>query len=74
VLDVQGPVPAEMIRAVPAIRRDPLAYLERIVERYGDLVAFPMPRTPVLLVNDPAAARHVLQDNHRGYGKRRCPR
>jgi cytochrome P450 len=69
VLDADGPVPWEMIRAVPAIRRDPLAYLEHIVDRYGDLVAFPMPRTPVLLVNDPAAARHVLQDNHRNYGK-----
>lgn len=69
VLDADGPVPWEMIRAVPAIRRDPLAYLEHVVERHGDLVAFPMPRTPVLLINDPAAARHVLQDNHRGYGK-----
>jgi cytochrome P450 len=68
-LDADGPVPWEMIRAVPAIRRDPLAYLERVVARHGDLVAFPMPRTPVLLVNDPAAARHVLQDNHRCYGK-----
>jgi cytochrome P450 len=40
------------------------------VDRYGDLVAFPMPRTPVLLVNTPAGARHILVDNWRGYGKR----
>jgi cytochrome P450 len=59
-----------MLRAVPAIRRDPLAYLEQVVATHGDLVAFPMPRTPVLLVNTPAGARRVLQDNHRGYGKR----
>src|SRR5919202_1877195 len=59
-----------MVGAVPAILRDPLRFLERTVERYGDLVAFPMPRTPVLLVNDPEGARRVLQDNHRGYGKR----
>ena len=58
-----------MLRGVPAIRRDPLAYLERTVARYGDLVAFPLPRTPVLLVNTPEGARRVLQDNHRGYGK-----
>ncbi len=70
VLPVDGPVPSEMIRAVPGIIRDPLAFLGRTVGRYGDLVAFPMPRTPVLLVNAPAAARHVLVDNHRGYGKR----
>lgn len=58
-----------MIRAVPAIRRDPLAYLSAVVARYGDLVAFPMPRTPVLLVNDPVGAARVLQAGHRGYGK-----
>ena len=54
---------------MPAIRRDPLAYLRGVVDRYGDLVAFPMPRTPVLLVNDPAGADRVLRDNHRAYGK-----
>jgi cytochrome P450 len=64
-----GPTPLEMVREALAIRRDPLSYLERMVARHGDVVAFPMPRTPVLLVNDPAAARHVLQDNHRAYGK-----
>jgi cytochrome P450 len=70
VLDADGPLPLELVRAVPAIRRDPLAYLERVVAEHGDLAAFPMPRTPVLLVDDPAAVRHVLQDNHRGYDKR----
>ena len=69
-LAADGPLPADMLRAVPTIRRDPLAFLEATVARYGDLVAFPMPRTPVLLVNTPAGARRVLQDNHRGYGKR----
>jgi cytochrome P450 len=58
-----------MIRAVPGIRRDPLAFLARTVARYGDLVAFPMPRTPVLLVNTPTAAHRVLVANHRGYTK-----
>jgi cytochrome P450 len=69
-LAADGPLPAEMLRAVPAIRRDPLAYLEHVVATHGNLVAFPMPRTPVLLVNTPDGARRVLQDNHRGYGKR----
>jgi cytochrome P450 len=58
-----------MIRAVPAIRRDPLAFLQGAVARFGDLVAFPLPGRPVLLVNDPEAARRVLQDNHRNYSK-----
>ncbi|MGN6303126.1 MAG: cytochrome P450 [Angustibacter sp.] len=58
-----------MVRDVPAIRRDPLGYLERLVARYGDLVAFPMPRSAVLLVNEPAGARRVLVENPRGYSK-----
>jgi cytochrome P450 len=69
-LAVDGPLPADMLRDALAIRRDPLRYLETTVRRYGDLVAFPLPRTPVLLVNTPDGARRVLQDNHRGYGKR----
>ena len=38
-LDADGPVPREMVRDLLAIRRDPLGYLERIVARFGDLVA-----------------------------------
>jgi cytochrome P450 len=68
-LDADGPLPLDMVRAVPQIRRGPLGFLERMVARYGDLVAFPMPRGAVLLVNDPSGARRVLQDNHRGYCK-----
>jgi cytochrome P450 len=66
---VDGPLPLDMIRGVPAIRRDPLSWLERVVARHGDLVAFPMPTTPVLLVNTATGARHVLQRNHRNYTK-----
>jgi cytochrome P450 len=58
-----------MVAAVPAIRRDPLAYLAGAVRRYGDLVAFPMPRTPVLLVNTVDGARRVLVDHHGAYTK-----
>ena len=68
-LDVDGPLPLDMIRAVPSIRRDPLRWLERAVARYGDLVAFPLPRTPVLLVNSASGARRVLQENHPNYTK-----
>jgi cytochrome P450 len=68
-LDADGPLPTDMVRAVPAIRRDPLRFLQDCVDRHGDLVAFPMPRTPVLLVNDPGGVRRVLQEGHRRYGK-----
>jgi cytochrome P450 len=69
VLDADGPTPRDMLRDLPAIRRDPLAYLEAVVARFGPVVAFPLPRTPVLLVDTSDGARRVLQDNHRGYGK-----
>ncbi len=68
-LDVAGPSPLDMIRAVPGIRRNPLAFLEQCVARHGELVTFPMPRTPVLLVDHPDGARRVLADNHAGYSK-----
>jgi cytochrome P450 len=69
VLDVDGPLPLDMIRGIRAIMHDPLRWLEQAVGRYGDLVAFPLPRTPVLLVNTPSGARRVLQENHRNYTK-----
>jgi cytochrome P450 len=65
-----GPTGADMLRAVPAIKRDTLGFLSTCVARHGDVVAFPMPRTPVWLVNDPDAVRRVLQDNHPAYDKR----
>jgi len=58
-----------MVAAVPAIRSNPLRYLEDVTARHGDMVAFPLPRTPVLLVNTVAGARRVLVDNQRGYSK-----
>jgi len=65
-----GPQPADMLREARRMVRDPLGYLGEVVARYGPVVAFPMPRTPVLLVNSPEGARRVLVDNARGYGKR----
>jgi cytochrome P450 len=68
-LDVDGPLPLDMIRGVPAMLRNPLGWLEQAVARYGDLIALPLPRTPVLLVNTPSGARRVLQENHPNYTK-----
>ncbi|WP_432548090.1 cytochrome P450 [Kineococcus sp. SYSU DK004] len=62
-------MPWDMVRAVPAIRRSPVDFLTATAARYGDLAAFPLPRTPVLLLNDPAGVKHVLVDAHRRYGR-----
>ena len=58
-----------MVRAVPAIRRAPHEFLAGVSRRYGGTAAIPLPRTPVLVLNDPAGVRRVLVDNARGYGK-----
>ncbi|MEJ5945240.1 cytochrome P450 [Pseudokineococcus basanitobsidens] len=69
-VDADGPLPHQMVAAVPRIRADPLAFLASVQARHGDLAAFPMPRLPVVLVSSPTAARRVLVDNHRGWSKR----
>lgn len=58
-----------MLRSLLAIRRDPLVFLQSVVRRYGDVVAFPLPHTPVLLVNEPSGVRRVLVENARNYSK-----
>ena len=58
-----------MARGFAAIRGNPLAFLEDTHRRYGDLVAFPVPRTTALLVNDPADVRRVLQGGARTWTK-----
>ena len=68
-LRADGPLPFDMLRATPGIRRDPLAFLGSVTARYGDLVAFPLPTRPVLLVNEPGGADRVLRENHRNYDK-----
>ena len=59
-IGVAGPSPLDMARAFRSVRADPLSFLVEAGERFGDLVAFPVPGAPVLLVNDPADVRHVL--------------
>nr|WP_255480371.1 cytochrome P450 [Quadrisphaera sp. RL12-1S] len=69
-MDAPGPLPRDMLRDLLGIRRDPLGYLRGAVQRWGDHVAFPLPRTPVLLVNTVAGARRVLVENAGNWSKR----
>ncbi len=64
-----GPIGPQMLRAMMAIRRNPLAYLDSVWQEYGDVVQFPIPRPPSYLVNDPDGVRRVLVANGRSYGK-----
>jgi cytochrome P450 len=66
---VPGPSSLDMARAFRSVRADPLTFLAEVSERFGDLVSFPVPGAPALLVNDPADVRHVLQTSARHWGK-----
>jgi cytochrome P450 len=68
-VDADGPLPWDMVRAVPSIMRNALPFLERTAATYGDVVPFPVSGRPAVLVNGPAGVRRVLQDNHKGYSK-----
>ena len=59
-----------MLRAIGAIRRDPLRFLADMHDRYGDVLQFPIPVPPTYLVTDPEAVRRVLVTNAKAYGKR----
>ncbi|KRF34669.1 cytochrome P450 [Nocardioides sp. Soil805] len=66
---VPGPTSLDMARAFRSVRADPLSFLVEVSGRFGDLVSFPVPGPPALLVNDPADARHVLQTAARNWTK-----
>lgn len=68
-IGVPGPTSLDMARGFRSIRADPLSFLASVSEHYGDLVSFPVPGAPALLLNDPAAVRHVLQTSARSWGK-----
>ena len=42
-IGVPGPTSLDMARAFRSVRADPLSFLVEVSERYGDLVAFPVP-------------------------------
>jgi len=69
-IGVPGPSPLDMARGFRSVRADPLTFLGEVTEQYGDLVAFPVPGPPALLLNDPADVRRVLQTSARTWSKR----
>lgn len=68
-IGIPGPTPRDMARGFRSIRADPLSFLVEVSGHYGDLVSFPVPGAPALLLNDPGAVRHVLQGSARRWGK-----
>jgi len=64
-----GPTGPQMLPAFVAIRRDPLAYLNKIWRTFGDIAQFPIPTPPSYLVSHPDAVKRVLVDRPRDYSK-----
>ena len=64
-----GPSGPQMLNYTRLIRRDPLSFLTRMRNEYGDVVQFPIPRPPTYLVASAADAQRVLVGNARNYGK-----
>ena len=64
-----GPSGPQMLPAFGAIRRDPLAYLNKIWRSYGDVVQFPIPTPPSYFVSHPDAVKRILVDRPRDYSK-----
>lgn len=68
--DIPGPSGPDMLRGIPLMRSNPPLFLHQCRERFGDVVAFPIPRSTVVFLAAADDVRHVLQQNHPAYGKR----
>ncbi|MFG2983201.1 cytochrome P450 [Streptomyces sp. NPDC048258] len=62
-----GPVDMERMR------RDPLAFVTEMARRYGDITRHVSDGEPVVMLNRPDLARHVLKDNFANYTKVNTP-
>ncbi len=59
--------------SIADIRGDPLRFLERLVETYGDIVRHRTEDTTVITLNRADYARHVLRNRDRNYVKSGTP-
>jgi len=64
-----GPGLGALLRSLPDLRRDPLAFIQQAVDAYGDIVQFRLGWLNAFLINSPEGIRRVLQDNHHSYSK-----
>jgi cytochrome P450 len=64
-----GPRGHPLLGVFPSVRRDPLGFFLESARRYGDVVSMRFGARRVYLLSHPDDVRHVLQDNHRAYGK-----
>ena len=62
---IPGPLPAPILGWLPWLIRfafDPLASLENLRRRYGDIIKLGIGKHPVIIIFDPGYNRHILRD------------
>ena len=60
----------EVVKKLPAIMRNPLAYLMETAVIHGDNISFNLPDERARFINHPDLIQYVLQTNNRNYNKR----
>ncbi len=64
-----GPKPRFLLGNALEIRRDAPTFILDLRHRYGDIARYQVLQWPMYLLSHPDYVKHVLQDNHRNYGK-----
>ena len=58
-----------LLGVLPQMRADPLGFFKDLANTHGDVVELNLAGHKALMLNDPRAIRHVLQDNYQNYRK-----
>jgi cytochrome P450 len=64
-----GPEGRRLVGVLPDVKRDPIHYLMKIAQDYGDVVCLPVGPAKVYMLTSPRYVGHVLQHNHKNYRK-----
>jgi cytochrome P450 len=68
----RGPRNLPVLGQIAAFRSDPLGFLKRTADKYGDLVYFRLGPQHVFLVNEPEYIRQILVTNQHNFTKSRA--
>jgi steroid delta-isomerase-like uncharacterized protein len=72
VVEARPPGPKNEV-SLADIRSHPLGFLERLADEYGDYVRYVCDGRETILLNQPAAVRHVMHDRASNYSKLDTP-
>lgn len=64
-----GPTGKAIVGSLPDFQKDPIATLLQGAQKYGDIVLFKFATHPYYFLRHPDNIGHVMQVNHKNYGK-----